>query len=83
VAQAKRRRFTAEYKRRILAEAGQAKGSGGVDRSALGCYRHRLTSPRITALPLLVLLHNEAANSGDPVSLLQVDAREDADKKLR
>jgi transposase len=30
VAQTKRRRFTAEYKRRILAEAGQAKGSGGV-----------------------------------------------------
>jgi transposase-like protein len=30
VAQAKRRRFTAEYKQRILAEAGQAKGSGGV-----------------------------------------------------
>jgi transposase len=30
VAQAKRRRFTAEYKRRILTEAGQAKGSGGV-----------------------------------------------------
>ena len=30
VAQAKRRRFTAEYKQRILAEAGHAKGSGGV-----------------------------------------------------
>lgn len=30
VAQANRRRFTAEYKQRILAEAGQAKGSGGV-----------------------------------------------------
>jgi transposase-like protein len=26
----KRRRFTAEYKQRILAEAGHAKGSGGV-----------------------------------------------------
>ena len=30
VAQAKRRRFTAEYKQRILAEADQAKGSGGI-----------------------------------------------------
>lgn len=30
VAHAKRRRFTAEYKQRILAEADQAKGSGGV-----------------------------------------------------
>jgi transposase len=30
VAQAKRRRFTAEYKHRILTEADQAKGSGGV-----------------------------------------------------
>ena len=30
VAQAKRRRFTADYKRRILTEADQAKGSGGV-----------------------------------------------------
>jgi len=30
VAQAKRRRFTAEYKQRILAEADQAKGTGGV-----------------------------------------------------
>jgi transposase len=30
VAQAKRRRFTAEYKQRILAEADRAKGSGGV-----------------------------------------------------
>ena len=30
VAQAKRRRFTGEYKQRILAEADQAKGSGGV-----------------------------------------------------
>ena len=30
VAQAKRRRFTAEYKHRILAEADRAKGSGGV-----------------------------------------------------
>ena len=30
VAQAKRRRFTAEYKQHILAKADQAKGSGGV-----------------------------------------------------
>lgn len=30
VAHAKRRRFTAEYKQRILTEADQAKGSGGV-----------------------------------------------------
>ena len=30
MAQAKRRRFTAEYKQRILAEADQAKGSGGI-----------------------------------------------------
>ena len=30
VAQAKRRRFTAEYKQRILAAADQAKGSGGI-----------------------------------------------------
>src|SRR5665213_2244154 len=30
VAQAKRRRFTAEYKQHILTEADQAKGSGGV-----------------------------------------------------
>ena len=30
VAQAKRRRFTADYKQRILTEAAQAKGSGGV-----------------------------------------------------
>jgi transposase-like protein len=30
VAQAKRRRFTAEYKRRILTESDQAKGSGGI-----------------------------------------------------
>ena len=30
VAQAKRRRFTAEYKQRILAEADAAKGSGGI-----------------------------------------------------
>ena len=30
VAQAKRRRFTAEYKHRILMETDQAKGSGGV-----------------------------------------------------
>jgi transposase len=30
VAQAKRRRFTAEYKQRILMEADQAKGSGGI-----------------------------------------------------
>jgi transposase len=30
VAHAKRRRFTAEYKRRILAAADQAKGSGGI-----------------------------------------------------
>ena len=30
VAQAKRRRFTAEYKQRILAEVDRAKGSGGV-----------------------------------------------------
>jgi transposase len=30
VAQAKRRRFTAEFKRRILAEADRAKGTGGV-----------------------------------------------------
>ncbi len=30
VAQAKRRRFTAEYKQRILTEADQAKGSGGI-----------------------------------------------------
>ena len=30
VAQAKRRRFTADYKQRILAEADQAKGSGGI-----------------------------------------------------
>lgn len=29
-AQAKRRRFTAEYKRNILAQADQAKGSGGI-----------------------------------------------------
>ncbi len=30
VAQAKRRRFSADYKQRILAEADQAKGSGGI-----------------------------------------------------
>ena len=30
VAQAKRRRFTAEYKQHILAKAHQAKGSGGI-----------------------------------------------------
>ena len=30
VAQARRRRFTADYKQRILAQADQAKGSGGV-----------------------------------------------------
>ena len=30
VAQAQRRRFTAEYKQRILAETDQAKGSGGI-----------------------------------------------------
>ena len=30
MAQAKRRRFTVEYKQRILAEADQAKGSGGI-----------------------------------------------------
>jgi transposase len=30
VAQAKRRRFTVEYKQRILAEADQAKGLGGI-----------------------------------------------------
>ena len=30
VAQAQRRRFTAEYKLRILTEADQAKGAGGV-----------------------------------------------------
>lgn len=30
VAQAKRRRFTADYKQRILAAADQAKGSGGI-----------------------------------------------------
>ena len=30
VAQAKRRRFTAEYKQRILSEVDQAKGSGGI-----------------------------------------------------
>lgn len=30
VAQAKRRRFTAEYKHRILLEADRAKGSGGI-----------------------------------------------------
>ena len=30
VAQAKRRRFTAEYKQRILTQADQAKGSGGI-----------------------------------------------------
>jgi transposase len=30
VPQAKRRRFTAEYKRHILAQADQAKGSGGI-----------------------------------------------------
>jgi transposase len=30
VAQAKRRRFTAEYKQRILTEADQVKGSGGI-----------------------------------------------------
>ena len=30
MAQAKRRRFTAEYKQRILTEADQAKGSGGI-----------------------------------------------------
>jgi transposase len=30
VAQAKRRRFTAEYKQRILAESDRAKGSGGI-----------------------------------------------------
>jgi transposase len=30
VAQAKRRRYTAEYKERILAEADQARGSGGI-----------------------------------------------------
>lgn len=30
VAQAKRRRFTAEYKQRILKETDQAKGSGGI-----------------------------------------------------
>ena len=30
VAQAQRRRFTAEYKLRILAEADQAKGAGGI-----------------------------------------------------
>jgi len=30
VAQAKRRRFTGEYKQRILAEVDQAKGSGGI-----------------------------------------------------
>ena len=30
VAQAKRRRFTAEYKHRILTEADQARGSGGI-----------------------------------------------------
>jgi len=30
VAQAKRRRFTAEYKQRILVESDQAKGSGGI-----------------------------------------------------
>lgn len=30
VAQAQRRRFTADYKQRILAQADQAKGSGGV-----------------------------------------------------
>jgi transposase-like protein len=30
VAQAKRRRFTAEYKQRILAEVDQAKGTGGI-----------------------------------------------------
>jgi transposase len=30
VAQAKRRRFTAEYKQRILAAADQAKGTGGI-----------------------------------------------------
>ncbi len=30
MAQAKRRRFSADYKQRILAEADQAKGSGGI-----------------------------------------------------
>ena len=30
VAQAKRRTFTADYKQRLLAEADQAKGSGGI-----------------------------------------------------
>jgi transposase len=48
VAQGKRRRFTAEYKRQILAEADQAKGAGGV--GALlrrnGLYSSLLTSWR-------------------------------------
>lgn len=48
VPQAKRRRFTAEYKQRILTEADQAKGSGGI--GALlrreGLYSSHLTTWR-------------------------------------
>jgi hypothetical protein len=36
VAQAKRRRYTAEYKESILAEADQARGSGGIGAPGLG-----------------------------------------------
>ena len=45
VAQAKRRRFTAEFKQRILAEVEQAKGSGGI--GAL-LRRHGLYSSLVT-----------------------------------
>jgi transposase len=49
VAQAKRRRFTAEYKQRILAETDQAKGSGGIGRfccAAKGLYSSLLATWR-------------------------------------
>src|ERR1019366_2544051 len=55
VAQAKRRRFTAEYKHRIVSEAEQAKGSGNI--GALlrreGLYSSTLTAWRAERAPVV------------------------------
>ncbi len=74
VAQAKRRRFSADYKQRILAEADQAKGSGGI--AALlrreGLYSSLLTTWRrerkAAALQALAPRKRGPKSKRDPVA---------------
>ena len=86
VAQAKRRRFTAEYKQRILKEAEQAKGSGGI--GALlrreGLYSSLLATwrrEREAAVVLALTPHKRGPKSKrDPVQEEMAQLRRDNDR---